>query len=159
MPAPQKLAEHSFPTHQHLFSEDNPCSNLVDNHFSVCVCVCVCVCVLIVSSIKPLTLFSLTKKDSIIKSEMPHERDFGLGQGWGQTPALLFPSCMASTGFLGGSVVKNPPANAGDTGLILGLGRSPGGWHGNPLQYSCLQNPMDNGAWRATVHGVAKSQT
>ena len=65
--------------------------------------------------------------------------------------------CMASTGFLGGSVVKNPPTNAGDTGLILGLGRSPGGWHGNPLQYSCLENPMDNGAWRATVHGVAKS--
>ena len=57
-------------------------------------------------------------------------------------------------------VVKNPPANAGDLrdrSPILGLGRSPGGGHGNPLQYSCLQNPMDREAWWATVHGVAKS--
>ena len=53
-------------------------------------------------------------------------------------------------GFPGGSVVKNPPANAGDAGdvgLILGSGRSPGGGNGNPLQYSCLQNSMDRGAW------------
>ena len=59
-------------------------------------------------------------------------------------------------------VVKNPPANAwntGDLGSIPGLGRSPGGGNGNPLQYSCLGNPMDRGAWWATVHGVAKSQT
>ena len=59
-------------------------------------------------------------------------------------------------------VVKNPPANAGnikDVGLIPGSGRSPGGGHGNPLQYSCLENPMDRGAWRATVYRVAKSQT
>ena len=65
-------------------------------------------------------------------------------------------------GFLGGSVVKNLPANTGDikdTGSILGLGRSPGGGHGNPLQYSCLENPMDRGAWQAIVHRVAKSQT
>ena len=58
--------------------------------------------------------------------------------------------------------VKNSPANAGDTrdwGSIPGLGRSLGGGHGNPLQCSCLENPMDRGAWRATVHGVAKSQT
>jgi len=54
-------------------------------------------------------------------------------------------------------VVKNPPANAGDlrtAGLIPESGRSPGGGHGNPLQYSCLENPIDRGAWRATVHGV-----
>ena len=59
-------------------------------------------------------------------------------------------------------VVKNSPANAGDirdVGLIPGLGRSPGGGHGNPLQYSCLENPMDRGAWLGTVHGVAKSGT
>ena len=59
-------------------------------------------------------------------------------------------------------VVKNPPVNAGDTGDICsipGLGRSPGGGHGNPLQYSCLENPMDRGAWWATVHGIAKSLT
>ena len=60
-------------------------------------------------------------------------------------------------GFPGGSVVKNLPANAGDAGSILGLGRSPGEGSGNPLQYSCLENPMDRGAWWATVHGVAMS--
>ena len=49
--------------------------------------------------------------------------------------------------------------NAGDLGLIPGLGRSPGEGNGNPLQYSCLENPVDRGAWRATVHGVAKSRT
>ena len=67
-------------------------------------------------------------------------------------------------------VVKNLPTNAGDVrdaGLIPGLDRSPGGGldrspgggHGNPLQYSCLENPMDRGVWPATVHGVAKSRT
>ena len=59
-------------------------------------------------------------------------------------------------------VVKNLPAYAGevrDVGLIPGLGRSPGGGHGNPLQYSCLGNPMDRGAWWATVHRAAKSRT
>ena len=59
-------------------------------------------------------------------------------------------------------VLKNSPANAGDVrdeGLIPGLGRSPGGGHGNPLQYSCLENPMDRGAWRASVHGLAESDT
>ena len=50
-------------------------------------------------------------------------------------------------GVPGGSVVKNPPANAGDMGLIPGSGRSPGGENGNPLQYSYLENPMDRGAW------------
>ena len=54
---------------------------------------------------------------------------------------------------------KNPPANAGDTGLICGSGRSPGGGHGNPFQYSCLGNPVDRGALWATVHGIAKSWT
>ena len=52
-------------------------------------------------------------------------------------------------GFPGGSVVKNPPANAGDTGLIIGLARYPGDGNGNSLQYSCLENPMDRGAWQA----------
>ena len=61
--------------------------------------------------------------------------------------------------FLSGSVVKNTPANAGDEGLIPGLGRSPGEESGNPLQYSCLQNPMDRGTWWVTAHGVAKSHT
>ena len=59
-------------------------------------------------------------------------------------------------------VVKNPRANARDirdVGLIPGSGRSPGGRHDDPLQYSCLGNPLDRGAWQATVHGVTKSQT
>ena len=59
-------------------------------------------------------------------------------------------------------VVKNPPPSAGDirdTGLIPGSGKSPGGEHGNPLQYSCLENPIEKGAWQATVHGVTKSLT
>ena len=54
---------------------------------------------------------------------------------------------------------KESSCNAGDTGLILGLGRSPGEGRGNPLQYSCLENPMDRGACRSTVHGVMKSRT
>ena len=62
-------------------------------------------------------------------------------------------------GFPGGSEVKASASNVGDLGSIPGLGRSPGEGNGNPLQYSCLENPMDRGAWRATVHGVAKSRT
>ena len=53
-------------------------------------------------------------------------------------------------------MVKNPPANAGDSGSNPGLGRSPGEGNGNPLQYSCLEDSMDRGAWWATVHGVAR---
>ena len=56
----------------------------------------------------------------------------------------------------GGSVVKNPPADAWDVGLILGLVRSLGEGNGNPLQYSCLGNSMERGAWRATIHVSAK---
>ena len=59
----------------------------------------------------------------------------------------------------GGSDSKECACKVGNLGLIPGSGRSPGGGHGNPLQYSCLENPMDGGAWRAPVHRVAKSQT
>ena len=62
--------------------------------------------------------------------------------------------------FPGGSVVKNPPANVGntgDTGSTPKVGRSPGGGNGNLLQYSCLENPKERGAWRAIIHGVAES--
>ena len=62
-------------------------------------------------------------------------------------------------GFPGGSVVKNPPAIAGDQGSIPGSGRSPGEGSGYLFQYSCLGNPMDREAWWATIHGIAKSQT
>ena len=63
-----------------------------------------------------------------------------------------------TTGFPGGSLVKNPPVNAGDiVGLIIrGSGRASGGGNGNPLQYSCLGNPVGRGAWWATVHGIGK---
>ena len=59
-------------------------------------------------------------------------------------------------GLPGGAVVKNPPASTGDMGFILGLGRSPGEGSGNPLQYSCLGNLLDRGAWWTAVHEVAK---
>ena len=72
-----------------------------------------------------------------------------------------FDQVFASTsspleGFSGSSVVKNPPANTREAGLIPGSQRSSGGGNGNPLQYSCLENSIDRGAWRATVHGVTK---
>ena len=62
----------------------------------------------------------------------------------------------AKQGVRGGSVVKNLPANAGDMGSVPGSGRSPGEGNGNPLQYSRLENPMDRGAWQATVCGIAE---
>ena len=65
---------------------------------------------------------------------------------------------MTPLGFPGGSAVRNLPANVGDVGTTPGSGRSPGEGNDNPLQYSCLGNPMDRGAWGATVPGVAKSQ-
>ena len=74
-----------------------------------------------------------------------------------QTPFVK--SIHGPLGFPGDSVVMNLPANTGDTGdmgSIPGLGRSPGEGNGNPLQYSCLENPEDSGAWQATVHGVPK---
>ena len=63
---------------------------------------------------------------------------------------------MSPMGFPGGSVVKNPPVNVGDAGSIPASGRSPGEGNDNPLQYSCLENSMDRGAWQATEHGFAK---
>ena len=62
-------------------------------------------------------------------------------------------------GFPDGSVVKNPPASARNSGSIPGSGRSPRGGHDNPLQYSCVGNPMDKGAWRAPVPGFSESRT
>ena len=62
-------------------------------------------------------------------------------------------------GFPGCSVGKGPACDVGDVGSIPGSGRSPGKGNGNPFQYSCLENPMNRGAWLATVHGVTKSQT
>ena len=78
------------------------------------------------------------------------------------SPASVSISPVRPQGFPGGAVVNNLPAIAGDKGdrgLIPGLGRSSGGGSGNPLQYSCLENPMDRGAWWVTVHRAAKSPT
>ena len=68
-------------------------------------------------------------------------------------------SSKLNLGFSGGSVVKNPPTKSGDFSLIPASGRSPGEGNGNPLQDSCLGKPTARGAWKATVHGVTKSQT
>ena len=68
-------------------------------------------------------------------------------------------STAGKCGFTGDSLVKDLPANAGDAGSVPGLGRSFGGGNSNPPQYSCLENPVDRGARRATVHGMEKSQT
>ena len=71
-------------------------------------------------------------------------------------PSGIYFDIWCKRGFLGDSVVKILPANAGDLGSIPGLGRSPGEGTSNPLQYSCLGNPMDRGAWWAVVHGVTR---
>ena len=75
-------------------------------------------------------------------NERTKQKDRVLKSGWASLVA--------------GSVVKNPPANVGDPGLIPESGRSPGGGNGNPLQYSCLGNPLDGGTWQATVHEGGK---
>ena len=71
------------------------------------------------------------------------------------------PSCVGllCIGFPGGADIKESAGSAGVPGLIPGLGRSPGEGNGNPLQYSCLKKPEDRGAWKASVHGVAESET
>ena len=80
--------------------------------------------------------------------------------GWERK--VFWTSILVRWGFPGGTMIKKLPANAGnvrDVGLISRSGRSPGGGQGNPLQYSYLENPLGRGAWKATVHSVAKSQT
>ena len=73
--------------------------------------------------------------------------------------STVYTALTLYSGFPGGSDSKESACNAGDTDLIPGLGRSPGVGNGNPLQYSCLENFMDNGAWWATAHGATESQT
>ena len=89
-------------------------------------------------------------KSKLIKTEKPRASP-------GLVIFLHHSECWGD--FPGGSVAKDPPANARDTGSIPGLGRSAGVGSDNPLQYSCLGNPEDRGAWWATVHGVARSRT
>ena len=74
-------------------------------------------------------------------------------------PALILFTTWVSTGFPGGSDGKESACNEGKLALIPGSGRSSGGGHGNPLQYSCLENPMERGARQATVRGIVMSRT
>ena len=76
-----------------------------------------------------------------------------------KSPDTYFISLFGTSDFSGGSVVKNPPTNTRDMGSIPGSRRSPGEGNCNPLQYCCLENHIDRGAWGAVVHGVTKSQT
>ena len=75
---------------------------------------------------------------------------------WLEVLRALSLGILIVPGFPGGSVIKNSPASAEGAGSIPGSGRSPGGGNGISLQYSCLENPMDRGAWQAIVHGVAE---
>ena len=92
--------------------------------------------------------------------EMVKDREawHAAGHGGAKNQTRLSNWPATKRGYLGGSVVKNPPANAGEPDSIPRLGRSPGEGNGNPRQHSCLENPMDRRAWRATVPGVAKSR-
>ena len=100
---------------------------------------------------------------SILAWEIPWTEEPGRLQSVGSqesdTTQRLNNSIWCYEGFPGGSEVKASACNAGDLGSIPGSGRSPGEGNGNPLQYSCLENPKDRGAWWASVHGVAKSRT
>ena len=95
-----------------------------------------------------------------VMSRDPGSRAAASGFG---TAFISFSNSVEITlGVPGGTMVKNQPVNAGDAGdpgLISEWGRSPGGRNGSPLQYSCLENPMNRGAWQNTVHGVAQSRT
>ena len=85
--------------------------------------------------------------------------DWATELNWTELVTLFYPHLLFHMSFSGGSDSKESACNVGDLGSIPGLGSFPGGRHGNPFQYSCLENPMDRGAWQATVHGVAKSRT
>ena len=87
---------------------------------------------------------------------LPSMGSHRVGHDWSDLATAAACICICIVGFPGGSVVKNSPANAGDIGSIPGLGKSPGGEKSNPLQYSCPENPINRGAWKATVHEVTR---
>ena len=91
---------------------------------------------------------------TLLKSSLPWEAVLATAKTRSLCDVQMLP--LTDDGFTSGSVVNNLPANAGDMGSIPGLGRSPGEGNGKPLQYSCLENPMDRGDWQAIVHGVTK---
>ena len=117
----------------------------------ICVCLCVCVCVSVCVCLCVCVYVCVgvcVSSGSICRIACSGD----------QPPLHLSILELGKSGFPRGPVVKNPPANARDAGSIPGLGISPGKENGNPLQYSCPEHSMDRGAWRPTVHGVAKSQ-
>ena len=95
----------------------------------------------------------------VLKDRLEEKVNAAQAQKQMSTKGKVSPSKASLLGSPGGSMVKNPPADIGHLGSIPGLGRSPGGGNGNLLQYSCLENPVDRGDWRAIVHGTAKSWT
>ena len=96
---------------------------------------------------------------TLVKARLGQASESGLGiENWGVSEEFFLRSCRGLVGFPGGSVGKESVCNAGNVGLIPGLGSAPERGNGNPLQYSCMENPMDRGAWGPTVHRVAKSQ-
>ena len=118
-------------------------------------------------------VWSLGQEDPLEKEMAPHSSTLAWKIQWMEEPGVLQSmgsqrvrhdwvielNWSFSESFPGGLDGKASACNAGDPGLIPGLGRSPGEGNGNPLQYSCLENSMDRGAWWATVHGVSKSRT
>ena len=102
-------------------------------------------------SVRDLPNSGIKPGSHALQADLSHQGS-PLNKSWVCTLKHLF-------GFPGSSVVKKSACNAGDPGSIPELDRYPGGGHGKPLQYSCLENPMDRGAWRATVHRVAQSRT
>ena len=161
------VANRVFPTQQ-VF---NTCSWIIDSEISWNSCISTQVtnkhnsCVLLVPYflyyIQP-AMHSFSGRNATVSimqysKSCVTERTFVVLKIWKPMSQKLIHTNWSSCGFLGGSAVKNPPA--GDVDSIPGSWRSPRERKGNPLQYSCLRNPMGRGAWWATVHGVAKSRT
>ena len=88
-----------------------------------------------------------------------YEEEKNFRKPWKGKDIMIYSVLERNRGFPGGTSGREPTCNAGDRGSIPGSGRSPGGQHGSPLQHSCLENPMDSGAWQATGHWVSKSQS
>ena len=102
-----------------------------------------------------ISIYLLPSRAKLVEPDgLPSMGSHRVGHNWSNLAAA-----EQNLGFPGGTVVKNLPANAEDIGLISGLRRFLGEGNSNTLQYSCLENPMDRGAWRATVHGVTKNWT
>ena len=121
-------------------------------NYSVCVCVCAraCMCACVHVCVRALSRVQLLATSWTAARQAPLSLGFPRQEYWSGLP------------FPGRAVVKNPPDSAGVAGHVGSVpvsGRSSGAGNGNPLQYSCLGNPKDRGAWRATVHAVAKNQT